>query len=144
MLRMDEEIEQLRSLIRGLGPVKNRRRYGSELRARIVAHARLRNGEGESIAGIARSLEMAEPTLANFLATHAAGEPQRIITKQRRRRQRRAHAPALVPIRVVREAKGGARHGATVFSVRGPCGLVIEAGLEDLARLIARIAECSG
>lgn len=116
------EGHQLRTAIAALHPVKCRRRYSDELKRRVVAHTRRRLASGETLAGVAESLDIAQPTLARFLS----------------------EVRALVPVEVIEDAGPPPRTTCARMTVRGPAGLVIEgASIEDVAALFKRLSSCS-
>lgn len=113
-----QEAQVLRKAVEALGPVPQRRRFDADLRRRLSAHVQMRVASGEAIASVARSLDLAGPTVARLLRTSSS----------------------LLPVRVAPPTEPVGR-----ITVRGPCGLLVEGfTIEDLAALIARLSSCSG
>jgi len=67
---MDGSLRQLRSTVRRLarGKHPNAVRYPASVRAAIVALARTRLGQGQSLARVAQGVGVSFPTLASWLA----------------------------------------------------------------------------
>ena len=108
----------LQSEIAALNDVKQRRRYGPELRRRLAAHARERLAAGDSVRAVSRALDVSPQVITRALAASTAIVPVAISA---------APAPA-----------------SSSFVVRAPMGVTIEgASLDDVAALIVRLS-CSG
>ena len=73
---MDGSMRQLRSTVRRLahGKHPNAVRYPTSLRQAVVALARARLGQGQSLARVARGVGVSFPTLATWLARPAQSD----------------------------------------------------------------------
>jgi hypothetical protein len=132
MTNINKEEASLRAEVSALAAVKTQRRYGADLRRRIAQYARARAGR-MSIAAIAASIGVSEPTLAAIVAGSVKPAP-----RPRRRRERAATPP------FVRVAAKPDRPRAALM-VRGPGGIVIEGlSIEEAALLLGRLTACSG
>jgi hypothetical protein len=108
----EHETAALRRKIEALGAVKQKRRYDDDLRRRLVAHARERAADGEPLTAIARSLDVSVPTMKRLLAS----------------------TPSLLPVKVSTPTL------QSRLVVRGRCGVVIEASVDEVAALLMRLS----
>ena len=147
MPTIEEEQEALRGEIAALGDNKYLRRYPEHLRARIVAHVKLRLPRGESVAGVARSIGVSEVTLAKFMKAVPEGRRRGRRQARKRTSRRPSGRGSIVPV-VVRTAEGdrvlSQQDAPTRIRVRASGGLVIEGlSIDELATLIGKVASCS-
>ncbi len=103
---------ELRLAITALAKAKRSRRYGPDLRAAVVEHARARMAQGATAAGICRELDISEPTLARFLAVERPQRRKSVIAEFRQ-------------VQVVADPADPAG-GTGRVTVHGPAGLLIE------------------
>jgi hypothetical protein len=118
MHALDREARQIREAIIALAPYKHARRFDARLEARIVGHVRQRLAQGATLGAVRESLDISDKTLTRFL-------------------QRARSSSALVTVEV-----RPAPPPRTPLVLRGPCGVSVTGGVEDLAALIARLS-CS-
>ncbi len=108
---------------RGLG-----RRYPADIKARVLAFAKVRRASGASLAALAGELGVSVMTLYGWLKASAG-----------KRRRRAGKKPALLPVQIVPDT--GVQAGRPSPVVMGPRGLRVEGlSIEEIAVLLRGLA----